>query len=143
MAAFRADAVKSPFTWTTRVYWEDTDAGGVVYHASYLCFLERARTEWLRAHGIGQQALQEGTDRVFAVRAMRLDFLKPARLDDQLVVSVELAEGRRASLVVRQAIDRGDERLLTAEVRVACLAASDFRPRPLPDGVRAALMLPE
>lgn len=135
--------VKSPFIWPTRVYWEDTDAGGVVYHASYLCFLERARTEWLRALGIGQQALREEADRVFAVRAMTLDFLRLARLDDQLAVSVELAECRRASLAIRQAIVRDGETLLTAAVRVACLAASDFRPRPLPEVVRAALMLPE
>lgn len=135
--------VKSPFIWPTRVYWEDTDAGGVVYHASYLCFLERARTEWLRALGVGQQALRENADRVFAVRAMTLDFLKPARLDDQLAVSVELAECRRASLVIRQAIMRDGEVLVSAEVRVACLAASDFRPRPLPEAVSALLVFPE
>ena len=72
------------FSWPTRVYWEDTDAGGVVYHAQYLAFLERARTEWLRARGKGQALLRNDYDLVFAVRAMRIDFRQPARLDDAL-----------------------------------------------------------
>ena len=70
------------FSWPTRVYWEDTDAGGVVYHAQYLAFLERARTEWMRARGHGQDRLRTEHDLVFAVRAMRIDFRLPARLDD-------------------------------------------------------------
>src|SRR5690606_20285001 len=77
-----------PFSWPTRVYWEDTDAGGVVYHAQYLAFLERARTEWLRALGYGQEPLRVDHGLVFAVRAMRIDFRAPARLDDALDVSV-------------------------------------------------------
>ena len=72
------------FSWPIRVYWEDTDGGGVVYHASYLRFLERARSEWLRALGIGQQALRADRDLVFAVRSVRMEFLAPARLDDEL-----------------------------------------------------------
>ena len=120
------------FSWPTRVYWEDTDAGGVVYHAQYLAFLERARTEWLRAHGRGQQALRVDHDLVFAVRAMRIEFRQPARLDDALVVSVALRQCRRASLVLAQSIDRDGLRLLDAEVRVAALNASDFRPRAIP-----------
>ena len=120
------------FSWPTRVYWEDTDAGGVVYHAQYLAFLERARTEWLRARGDGQQALRDEHDLVFAVRAMQVDFRQPARLDDALLVSVELRECRRASLVLAQAIDRDGVRLLDAQVRVAALNASDFRPRAIP-----------
>jgi acyl-CoA thioester hydrolase len=120
------------FSWPTRVYWEDTDAGGVVYHAQYLAFLERARTEWLRARGKGQEWLRAEHDLVFAVRAMRIDFRQPARLDDALEVSVALRECRRASLVVAQAIHRGDALLLDAEVRVAALSASTFRPRPVP-----------
>ena len=121
------------FSWPTRVYWEDTDAGGVVYHAQYLAFLERARTEWLRARGKGQQALRADHDMVFAVRSMRIDFRQPARLDDALEVSVELRQCRRASLVVAQAIRREGQLLLDAEVRVAALNASDFRPRAIPD----------
>jgi acyl-CoA thioester hydrolase len=120
------------FSWPTRVYWEDTDAGGVVYHAQYLAFLERARTEWLRAHGKGQQMLRVDHDLVFAVRAMRIEFLQPARLDDALLVSVALRQCRRASLVLVQSIRRDDTLLLEAEVRVAALNASDFRPRAIP-----------
>ena len=125
-------AAESMFSWPTRVYWEDTDAGGVVYHAQYLAFLERARTEWLRAHGKGQEALRIDHDLVFAVRAMRIEFLQPARLDDALLVSVALRQCRRASLVLAQSIRRDGALLLEAEVRVAALNASDFRPRAIP-----------
>ena len=120
------------FSHPVRVYWEDTDAGGVVYHAQYLAFLERARTEWMRANGHGQEALRVGHDLVFAVRAMRIDFRLPARLDDALDVSVALTQCRRASLVLAQAIRRDGELLLDAEVRVAALAAGTFRPRAIP-----------
>jgi acyl-CoA thioester hydrolase len=122
-----------PFSFGIRVYWEDTDAGGVVYHASYLRFLERARTEWLRAQGFGQQALRESEDLVLVVRDMAIDFRKPARLDDELLVSVVLAQRRSASLLITQEISRGDQVLVRANVRVACLVASSFRPRPLPE----------
>jgi acyl-CoA thioester hydrolase len=120
------------FSWPTRVYWEDTDAGGVVYHAQYLAFLERARTEWLRAHGKGQETLRVDHDLVFVVRAMRIEFLQPARLDDALLVSVALRQCRRASLVLAQSIRRDGMLLLEADVRVAALNASDFRPRAIP-----------
>ncbi len=120
------------FSHSVRVYWEDTDAGGVVYHAQYLAFLERARTEWLRARGYGQEQLRGARDLVFAVRAMRIDFRKPARLDDALDVSVALRECRRASLMIVQDIRRGGELLVEAEVRAAALNASDFRPRAIP-----------
>jgi len=130
---------RPPFSWPTRVYWEDTDAGGVVYHAQYLAFLERARTEWLRAHGYGQEFLRGQHDLVFAVRAMRIDFRQPARLDDALDVSVSLSECRRASLVIAQAIHREGALLLDAQVRVAALGAGDFRPRAIPDALYAEL----
>jgi len=132
-------AAESQFSWPTRVYWEDTDAGGVVYHAQYLAFLERARTEWLRARGKGQALLRDDYGLVFAVRAMRIDFRQPARLDDALDVSVALRQCRRASLVIAQAIHRDGELLLDAEVRVAALNASDFRPRPIPDALHDEL----
>ena len=122
----------APFSWPTRVYWEDTDAGGVVYHAQYLAFLERARTEWMRAQGYGQELLRLEHDLVFAVRAMQIDFLKPARLDDALEVSAGLRECRRASAVFEQSIRRGGDLLLTARVRVAALDAAGFRPRGIP-----------
>jgi acyl-CoA thioester hydrolase len=125
-------AAEPVFSWPTRVYWEDTDAGGVVYHAQYLAFLERARSEWLRARGKGQELLRVDHDLVFAVRAMRIEFRQPARLDDALEVTVALRQCRRASLVIVQSIHRDDARLLDAEVRVAALNASDFRPRPIP-----------
>ncbi len=123
----------SVFSWPTRVYWEDTDAGGVVYHAQYVAFLERARTEWLRARGKGQQLLREELGLVFAVRAMRIDFRQPARLDDSLEVTVSLRQCRRASLVLAQTVLRDGLLLLDAQVRVAALGASDFRPRAIPD----------
>jgi acyl-CoA thioester hydrolase len=127
------------FSWPTRVYWEDTDAGGVVYHAQYLAFLERARTEWMRARGHGQDRLRTEHDLVFAVRAMRIDFRLPARLDDALQVTVALRECRRASLVMAQSIRRDDALLLDAEVRIAALSADSFKPRPIPQPLYDAL----
>ena len=121
------------FSFPVRVYWEDTDAGGVVYHAQYLAFLERARSEWLRALGRGQDALRREHDLVFAVRAMQVDFRAPARLDDDLVATAVLRECRNASMVFAQEVRRGDQLVLSATVRIAVLAASPFRPRPLPD----------
>lgn len=137
-AATGQGAAGFPFSWPIRVYWEDTDAGGVVYHASYVRFLERARSEWLRSLGIGQQTLREQQGVVFAVRGMQLEFLAPARLDDALSVQVGVSSVGRASLVFEQRIAReADARVLvTATVKVACLSAPDFRPRPLPEGVR-------
>ncbi|MGN6512483.1 MAG: tol-pal system-associated acyl-CoA thioesterase [Lysobacteraceae bacterium] len=128
-----------PFIHPVRVYWEDTDAGGVVYHAQYIAFLERARSEWLRQLGKAQEQLRLEHDLVFAVRAMRVDFRAPARLDDMLDVSAGLRECRRASLVFVQAIRRGGDLLLDAEVRVAALGATSFRPRPIPDALHAGL----
>ncbi|TNJ35458.1 tol-pal system-associated acyl-CoA thioesterase [Arenimonas terrae] len=127
----------APFSFPIRVYWEDTDAGGVVYHASYVRFLERARTEWLRAQGVGQQALRESEDLVLVIRDMTLDFHKPAKLDDELLVSVVMTERRKASLLIEQEVSRGDQALVRATVRVACLVASSFRPRPLPEWLAA------
>ena len=100
----------APFIFPTRVYWEDTDAGGVVYHAQYVAFLERTRTEWLRARGYAQEQLRQTHDLVFAVRAMRLDFLRPARLDDLLQVSARIHQCKRASVVFAQTIERGGGR---------------------------------
>ena len=121
------------FHWPARVYWEDTDAGGVVYHAQYLAFMERARSEWIRARGWGQDLLRKRDDLVFVVRSMEIDFRAPARLDDQLQVSVRLLECRGASLEFGQRIERDVALLVEARVRIAALRASDFRPRPIPD----------
>lgn len=122
------------FTWPIRVYWEDTDAGGVVYHARYLHFLERARSEWLRAAGFGQQRLREEVGIVFVVHRMELAFNAPARLDDLLSATVLPAEQRSASFtVLQQLLREGDSRpLLQASVRIACLDATRFCPRPIP-----------
>jgi len=132
--------LRPPFSFPTRVYWEDTDAGGVVYHARYVGFMERARTEWMRALGYGQESLRTSHDLVFAVRAMRMDFRAPARLDDVLEVTVALRECRRASLVVDQAIECGGRRLLDAQVRLAALDAAGFRPRGIPQALHARLL---
>lgn len=139
MTASAPDSDQHAFSHPVRVYWEDTDAGGVVYHAQYVAFLERARTEWMRALGHGQEALRTRHDLVFVVRAMRMDFRRPARLDDALQVSVALTECRRASLVLAQAIHRDGELLLDAEVRVAALGAGGFRPRGIPEPLYSEL----
>jgi acyl-CoA thioester hydrolase len=128
---------RDSFSFPIRVYWEDTDGGGVVYHASYLRFLERARTEWLRTLGIGQRELRERDDVVFAIRSVTMEFLAPARLDDEIDATVRLSELGRASLGFAQTLRRcGDGVLLVeAQVRAACLTASTFRPRALPAGL--------
>ena len=126
------------FRHATRVYWDDTDGGGVVYHGSYVRMLDRARAEWLHALGIGQAELR-AADVVLAVRAMELDFIKPARLDDALAIDVRLEQVRNASLTVTQELSRDGEGLVTARVRLACLQASTFRPRALPDSLAQAL----
>ena len=127
------------FSWRTRVYWEDTDGGGVVYYANYLKFMERARTEWLRTLGHSQMELAETHGFVFAVVEVKVNYRLPARLDDELLVScVPVPEGR-ASLRFKQTVTRADATLLAdGEVRVACVDAKTFRPRPLPDFVRPA-----
>ncbi len=132
----RVDAYAT-FSWPVRVYWEDTDGGGVVYHANYLRFLERARSEWLRAMGIGQHALRERHDVVFAVRSVQVEFLAPARLDDELEATVELRGRGRASLQFAQRLWRplDGKTLVEAEVRAACLTASTFKPRAIPEGM--------
>ena len=125
----------SGFRWQARVYWEDTDGGGVVYYANYLKFLERARTEWLRARGFAQSALAIDPGVVFAVVSLNVEYRRPARLDDLLCIGSEVAQTGATSLEFRQAIWReseAGEQLLTATVRVACLDAQRFKPRRLP-----------
>ena len=127
------------FSHPIRVYWEDTDAGGVVYHAQYLCFLERARTEWLRAKGIEQHGTREQEDLVMAVRSIQVEYEAPARLDDMLEARLWLDERRGASFSLVQELWRGGDCLLRAKVRIACLHASAFRPRALPSWLAAAI----
>ena len=124
------------FHWPIRVYWEDTDAGGVVYHASYLRFMERARSEWLRALGIDQFELKQATGLAFMVRGMQIDFLKPALLDDELQATVAVMERRAASILFDQTITRADGIcLIRASVRVACVDIHQMRPAPIPPDV--------
>jgi acyl-CoA thioester hydrolase len=121
------------FNWPVRVYWEDTDAGGVVYYANYLKFLERARTEWLSHLGLEQDELALHAGVVFVVRRVEADYLIPARFNDRLVVHCELVELGRASLSMDQKVMRGDALLLKARVKVACVRHIGFRPARIPD----------
>jgi acyl-CoA thioester hydrolase len=125
-----------PFSWPVRVYWEDTDAGGVVYHAGYLRFMERARSEWMRALGVDQFAFKQATGLAFMVRDMQIDFLRPALLDDELSVTVVVKERRAASILFTQAIMKVDGGcLVRASVRVACVDVRHMRPAPIPTGL--------
>lgn len=123
-----------PFDWPVRVYYEDTDAGGVVYHAGYLRFFERGRTEWLRALGYSQARLVEEKGLLFTVAEISIRFRQPARLDDLLIVRTQALAGGGATVNFEQHLLReGDAELLaTGQVRVACIEASSFRPRRLP-----------
>ena len=123
------------FRHRVRVYWEDTDGGGIVYYANYLRFFERARTELLRSRGYSQSEMQGGDNLVFAVISVSVDYLRPARLDDLLEVSVRVAQASRVSLTFEQEITRdndADEVLCRATVRVACLDATKLTPRRIP-----------
>lgn len=131
------------FDWPIRVYYEDTDAGGVVYHARYLHFLERARTEWLRHAGCDQRALAHEAGVIFAVRDLQIDFHRPARLDDVLRVHTEVAEQRRVSFSFDQKVftdaAADGELLCHARVKVACLNAQSFAPQAIPESISSAL----
>lgn len=129
------------FEWRLRVYYEDTDAGGVVYHARYLHFMERARTEWLRALGFDQDRLRAEQGILFAVRRMSLDFVRPARLDQSLRVTVEVSGSGRASLdFAQQVLDANSGDLCCkADVNVACIHAARMRPTRIPDHLTTAL----
>jgi acyl-CoA thioester hydrolase len=123
---------RRPFTLPVRVYYEDTDTGGVVYYANYLKFFERARTEWLRAAGFGQQKMAEELGLQFVVVRVECDYRRPARLDDLLEIDMAVAQAGRASIVFKQAARRGSELIATARVRAACVDTREFLPRPLP-----------
>ncbi len=124
-----------PFRMPLRVYYEDTDAGGVVYYANYLAFMERARTEWLRSLGYENQQLLDEQGVVFAVRRAAVDYLSPARLDDLLEVVVSLSRIKRASLVFEQQILRGEELLCKGEITLVCVALEHFKPTAIPDSI--------
>lgn len=128
----------SGFRWQARVYYGDTDAGGVVYYANYLGFMERARTEWLRVRGLSQSLLAGDPGVLFAVAEAQVKYLRPARLDDLLVISCEPARAGRAALEFRQCIWRDSERgelLAEGRVKVVCVQAGSFRPCRVPEAV--------
>jgi acyl-CoA thioester hydrolase len=124
------------YSFPVRVYFENTDAGGVVYHGEYLKFLERARTEWLRHLGFDHQALARNHRAVFIVTSVFADFIKPARLDDTLAVSVQLESLGKVRCVFVQEVRREDDVLVKAKVTVACVAGETFKPLEIPEALR-------
>ena len=120
------------FSWQARVYYEDTDAAGVVFYANYLRYMERARTEWLRSLGFEQARLAREHNILFAVRSQTIDYKKPGRLDDLLTVTARLLRHKGAILMFRQTITREQELLTRAEVSVACLRADTLKSAPIP-----------
>ena len=129
----------SRFSLPVRVYYEDTDAGGVVYYANYLKFCERARTEWLRTFGVSQQALIDEQGLGFVVRSVQADYLAPARLDDALEVITQVAMLRRASILFEQQLMRGQELLFTARVLLASIDLRRQKPVAIPASLHALL----
>ena len=127
------------FAYRVRVYWEDTDAAGIVYYANYLRFFERARTEWLRRAGWGQRALRDECGVVFVVTEASVRYLAPARVDDELDITVELAEAPRACVVLRQAVRCGARTLAEGRIVLACVDAGTLRPRRIPNTVLQAI----
>lgn len=122
----------NPFTWPVRVYFEDTDAGGVVFYGNYLKFYERARTEWLRSLGIGQQFLKDEYHILFVVKNVSVEYRRPAVLDDLLQVTTEISGMKGASLEFGQAIWRGDTLLSTAKAKIVCVDKDRMKPVPIP-----------
>jgi len=127
------------FSWPVRVYYEDTDLGGIVYYANYLKFLERARTEWLRARGFEQTALAAVHEIMFIVRSVSLDYRKPARFNDELEVTVELREIGASRIALQQLVRRGQEEMVAAQVEIACVNTISFKPVRIPEPVIARI----
>ncbi len=127
------------FVWPIQVYYEDTDSGGVVYHSQYLNFMERARTEWLRALGIDQRTLRQEQKLLFAVHSIQINYRRPAVFNDALQTISRIQKSAGASIVFEQSIYRGEELLCDALVRVASLDAETFRPKPIPNFILTEL----
>jgi acyl-CoA thioester hydrolase len=125
----------NPFIWPIRVYYEDTDAGGVVYHANYLNYFERARTEMLRTKGMELDKLHNEHGILFVVRSAQLDYLKSARFNELLAVKSEITETKKASFTFLQTLNRQEEILCCGEIRIACLDASNMRPKLIPSSL--------
>ncbi len=132
-------ATSALFRHPLRVYWEDTDAGGVVFYANFLKFFERARTEWLRSLGVGQQALRDATGAIFIVAETHVHYRAPARLDDALDVTVALRELGRASMLIAQQAWRGDTLLAEGDIRIGCVDHGTFKPRRIPTEITSRL----
>lgn len=128
------------FDWALRVYYEDTDAGGVVYFANYLRFMERARTEWLRQLGFDQHRLRQTHHIVFVVRSVEATYLLPARLDDALVVRSRVVSSNRVALRFEQSVERDDQRLVESRSDVVCVDAERFKPCRIPQPILSALL---
>lgn len=125
--------------FSVRVYFEDTDAGGVVYHGAYLRFAERARTEWLRDLGLPHSQLIAETGLIFVVKRLAIDYVRPARLDEALVVETRLARLGRASVTVAQAVRREEATVASLEVVLACVRLATGRPEAMPEGLRGLI----
>jgi acyl-CoA thioester hydrolase len=123
------------FIWPIRVYYEDTDAGGVVFYANYLKFFERARTEMLRAMGYEQDELIANEGIIFVVRSVHVEYLRSARFNEQIQVSAEVTFAKKASLTFEQLITRGNDVLCTSVIRIACLDALTMRPKAIPENL--------
>jgi len=132
-------APSSVFRHRLRVYWEDTDAGGVVFYANYLRFFERARTEWLRDLGFGQQRLKNEAGAMFIVSDTSVRYLRPARLDDELDVTVLVREAGRVALTILQEAWHGDVLLAEGSIRIGCVDAGTFKPRRIPSEILEAI----
>lgn len=139
MASPAADGPEAAFFVTARVYFQDTDAGGIVYHARFLDFFERARMDWLRSLGMPVGGLADQAGVLFIVRHMDLDYHAPARLDDELRVSVALRELRGARLLLDQSAVRDSQLLVAARVELACVGRDDLRPTRIPPQLRDRL----
>jgi acyl-CoA thioester hydrolase len=124
------------FSLPVRVYFQDTDAGGVVYHANYLNFMERARTEWLRTHGYSNAGLMKEFGVVFVVRSLKIDYLKPALLDDMLSVTAQLKDIGRSRISLLQKVLRKEEVLVEAEVHLVSVSIDSFKPVSVPEVLR-------
>lgn len=127
--------MNKPFSWAVRVYYEDTDAGGVVFYANYLKYFERARTELLRSKGYEQDELMVNEGIVFAVRSLVVEYLKPARFNQLLQVSAEIKHTKKASLEFVQHITRDSDILVTGEVRIACIDVKTLKPKAIPENL--------
>jgi len=127
------------FALPIRAYFQDTDAGGVVYHASYVNFMERARTEWLRTHGYSNAGLMKEFGVVFVVRSLKLDYFKPALLDDLLEVTAQIKEIGRSRLNLLQEVRRNGEVLTEGEVHLVCVSLEGFKPVSVPEALRKQL----